>query len=89
MDALQAEDLRCPKCGATGSVAPKMLLIAERSPQYGVDIGEGGKWPYQLAVDECFLHAKREASLAQFIDGFYCQDCGIGFVPASLVASGR
>lgn len=62
-----------------------MLLIAERSPQYGVDISEGGHWPYQLSIDECVSEALREAPLSQFIDGFYCAGCGVGFVPSSLV----
>ena len=86
MDALQSENSPCPKCGATGKVVPKMLLIAEGTPVYGVDIGEGGKWPYQLAVDQCIPEAVREAPLGQFIDGYFCQDCGIGFVPTSLLS---
>ena len=63
--------------------------MAEHRPVYGVDIDEGGKWPYQLAVDECSREFLREAPLQQFIDGLFCRRCGVGFVLEALLKSVR
>lgn len=78
-------DVDCPRCHSSAHTAPKLLLIAAHAPVYGVDFGEGGHWPYQLASDECLPAALREPPLSQFVDGRYCASCGIGFVPASLL----
>ncbi|WP_187363498.1 hypothetical protein [Massilia frigida] len=78
-------DFACPRCGSSAHATPKLLLIAKHAPVYGVDFGEGGHWPYQLASDECLPQALREPPLSQFVDGCYCSSCGIGFVPASLL----
>ena len=75
----------CPTCGSNEAVVAKLVLVAERSPVYGVDISEGGRWPYQLAVDECTPDALRGKPLQQFIDGLYCQNCDLGFVPVSFL----
>lgn len=78
-------DLTCPKCNFADKVTRKLLLLAHHAPVYGVDIAEGGRWPYQLAQDECRPAALGQGPLTQFIEGCYCLRCGSGFVPPSLL----
>jgi hypothetical protein len=72
----------CPKCGRADRVVGKLLVLAKERP---ANLEEGGHWPYQLAADECSPAALLPAPLGQFVDGCYCQLCGVGFVPSALL----
>jgi hypothetical protein len=70
---------------------PKVLLIGKESPRkkfHGED-RVGFRRGDQLAVDEVLPEALRAAPLAQFVDGWYCDACGAGFVPDALLSPER
>ena len=67
-----------------------MLLIGAASPTKLFPGGEekaGYQRKDQLAVDECKTIELKAPPLAQFIAGYYCEVCGIGFA-ADGIANG-
>jgi hypothetical protein len=59
-----------------------MLLVGEASPRKifpDVEERAGYQRNDQLAVDECKVTELKVPPLEQFIDGYYCEICGIGF----------
>lgn len=59
-----------------GAASPKKRFHGEEKPGYQrVD---------QLAVDECRPELLKEPPLQQLVDGFYCDQCGAGFVTSSI-----
>ena len=69
----------CPLCGSDASVRPKLLLIDEAWVQRpGVD----ARLAYfaDLRVDDLKAEAVRSEPMSQFVDGYYCNACGKGFV---------
>ncbi|WP_263773033.1 hypothetical protein [Propionivibrio soli] len=83
-----SEDPRiCPKCLSNAHVREKTLLIGAASPRKIFGAAEeraGYQRKDQLAVDECKTEFLQEGPLQQFINGYYCEACGIGFVPNSI-----
>ncbi len=80
----------CPSCNNVGWVRPKMLMIGRASPRLLLpDFEERGGFRRkdQLAVDECKPEVLPDAPLQQFVSGFYCDKCGRGFVPDSMLLS--
>lgn len=75
-------DRHCPKCCSEARVKSKLLLIGLQTAS---EERAGYKRPDQLAIDECRPQAIQQPPLAQFVRGFYCQKCGIGFIPDELV----
>jgi hypothetical protein len=76
----------CPKCLSDTHVRAKKILIGKSSPRrLFPDFEEraGYKRKDQLAVDECKQDALGVPPLEQFVDGCYCENCGIGFVSDS------
>ncbi|WP_146093389.1 hypothetical protein [Xanthomonas pisi] len=82
------EDPRiCQKCLSNAHVREKSLLIGAASPRkiFGsVEDRAGYQRKDQLAIDECKTEFLQEGHIQQFIDGYYCGECGIGFVPSSI-----
>lgn len=78
----------CPKCLSDRHVREKKLLIGKASPKllFSEEMA-GYRRRDQLAVDECKSDVLKETPLEQFIDGYYCDKCGIGFVPDSFAIS--
>ena len=76
----------CPKCLNAGHVREKKLLIGKVSPKllFSEEMA-GYRRRDQLAVDECKPDASKATPLNQFVDGYYCEKCGIGFVPDDFV----
>lgn len=73
----------CPKCGCGASVVEKLILIGKASPGSKIEHFEevaGYRRQDQLAVDECLPDSLRAAPQQQFIDGYFCNACGTGFV---------
>jgi hypothetical protein len=72
----------CPKCLSVEYVKDKALLIGAASPRkiFGAEVPAGYKRKDQLAVDECKNELLQKKPLQQFISGYYCEACGIGFV---------
>jgi ribosomal protein S27AE len=78
-------DRTCPKCLNGAHVREKRLLIEKASPKLLFSEEKAGyQRKDQLAVDECKSEMLKEAPLEQFVDGYYCGKCGIGFVPDSF-----
>jgi hypothetical protein len=78
----------CPKCGGSSTLRPKLLLIDEAwVPAPGKD----ARLAYfaSLRVDDVQARNVRECPLEQFIDGFYCERCGKGFVSEEILKEGR
>jgi predicted RNA-binding Zn-ribbon protein involved in translation (DUF1610 family) len=77
----------CPRCGTVRHVRPKSILIGAASPKKRFDGEEkaGYRRLDQLAVDECKPALLKAAPLEQLIDGFYCDNCGLGFVTSDLL----
>jgi predicted RNA-binding Zn-ribbon protein involved in translation (DUF1610 family) len=78
----------CPKCGGSSALRPKLLLIDEAwVPASGKD----ARLAYfaSLRVDDVQAQNVRERPLEQFIDGFYCDSCGKGFISKEILKEGR
>jgi len=78
----------CPKCLSSIHVRAKKILIGKASPQslFGEERA-GYQRKDQLAVDECKPEALGRPPLEQFLDGYYCTNCEIGFVSDCIVES--
>ncbi len=76
----------CPKCLSSANVKEKTLLIGAASPKklFQGEERAGYKRKDQLAIDECMTEKLQKPPLEQFINGYYCEFCGIGFVPDSI-----
>lgn len=76
----------CPKCLSSAHVREKTLLIGAASPKklFHGEERAGYKRKDQLAIDECKVEELKKPPLEQFINGYYCEICGIGFVPESV-----
>ena len=76
---VSASTEKCPRCGGASCVRPKVLLIDEAwVSEPGKD--ERLKYFADLRVDDVRPDRLRQKSLEQFVDGFYCDKCGKGFV---------
>ncbi|WP_245220865.1 DUF4365 domain-containing protein [Pseudomonas batumici] len=76
----------CPRCGSAQHVRPKEMLIGAASPKrrFNGEERTGYQRVDQLAVDECKPELLKEPPLQQLVDGFYCDQCGAGFVTSSI-----
>lgn len=80
----------CPKCLSDSHVRAKALLIGKASPKLLFSDYEeraGYLRRDQLAVDECKQEELQSSPLEQFVNGYYCDQCGIGFVPDDITSS--
>jgi hypothetical protein len=88
MDAVFTAHLMepCPRCSSVAHVRPKALLIGAASPKkrFNGEEKAGYQRLDQLAVDECKAELLKEPPLQQLVDGFYCDQCGHGFVASAL-----
>jgi hypothetical protein len=46
---------------------------------------EGAQTPAELPTCACLAEHLKEAPLTPFIDGYYCDKCGVGFIPAEFL----
>lgn len=74
----------CPRCKSATDVVQKMLTIGtplNNQQRYARENNEGYKQTDTLTADqikdECFI----DLPTRQFVNGFYCNHCGIGFIP--------
>ena len=76
------DSITCPKCLSIEHVRSKTVLIGAASPRkiFGREQPTGYTRKDQLAVDECKSELLQDEPLEQFISGYYCEACGIGFV---------
>jgi hypothetical protein len=74
----------------TTDVRPKKILIGKNSPaKIFPDYAEmaGYRRKDQIATDECHSEYLGAPPLEQFVDGLYCEKCGVGFVADTMVKS--
>ncbi len=82
-----------PKCHSDAHTVRKALSIGAQSPKaifkerYGEQAGYRRR--DQIAVDELKPELLQKTPLEQFINGFYCESCCIGFIPDSFVRESR
>lgn len=70
----------CPCCGSSHSVKSKMLMIdAAWIKQTNSDPREAHF--ASVRVDDVNHEFLKPAPLQQFIEGFYCSKCDVGFIP--------
>jgi hypothetical protein len=76
----------CPNCGTNIHVTDKMILIGACSPKaiFGDEEMCGYRRKDQLAIDECNQSELKDVPLQQFVDGYFCNDCGVGFVDDAI-----
>ena len=78
----------CPKCFSSIHVRAKKILIGKVSPKSFFEEERAGyKRKDQLAMDECKPEALGEPPLGQFLDGYFCANCEIGFVSDCVLNS--
>lgn len=75
-------DLLCPKCASGKCVVPKLLLVGKQSPD---PERCGYQRLDQLAIDELVPECVKFKPLEQFVEGYFCTLCGVGFVPDDVV----
>ena len=69
----------CPRCASSDNVRPKLLLIDETwVPAAGKDSRE--RYFADLRVSDIQPEQLHPQPLEQFVDGYYCDGCGRGFV---------
>jgi len=74
----------CPICHSESSVIPKLVLIDEGwVPTPGKD--PRLKYFADLRVDDLKPEYIKEEPLQQFIEGYFCNKCGKGFVSESIL----
>lgn len=81
----------CPKCGSDAAVIAKLLLIGKVSPGRKIENLEefaGYQRQDQLAADECLPEFLRGEPQRQFVDGYFCKTCEVGFVPNEYLKAG-
>ena len=77
---------RCSRCDASTSVRPKLLLI-DPDQRYDPESGEIIRFIADLRVYAVAPSHRREAPLEQFVNGFYCDACGLGFVSEQILSA--
>lgn len=82
----QASVEACPRCKSNHAVRSKKILIGAASPTVLLHGEEKAGYTRkdQLAIDECVPSALGEAPMQQFVDGWYCERCGAGFVSEDI-----
>jgi hypothetical protein len=78
----------CPICCNTSQVRRKLLLIDEA---WVPAPGEDPRLAYiaDLRADDVLANELREAPLEQFLDGYFCDHCGKGFVSEEVLKANR
>jgi hypothetical protein len=84
MDAIE----QCPLCKSKEAVRPKLVLIDEAwTDRPGVD--SRMKYAADLRVDDVEHKFLKGEPLQQFVDGFFCENCGKAFVSDDRLREGH
>jgi|LakMenEpi03Aug12_release.lakeMendotaPanAssembly.Ray.scaffolds.fasta_scaffold3774887_1 hypothetical protein len=70
---------KCPTCGSSSTLRDKILLIDEAWVSER-NLDPRLRYFSDLRVDELRPEVVRTEPMSQFVDGYYCEACGKGFV---------
>jgi hypothetical protein len=84
IETRNSTDKICPRCKEASAVRQKLLLIDEA---WSDQDGQDPRLAYfsSLRADDVKTELGRSPPLEQFVDGYFCDRCGIGFVPDNLI----
>jgi hypothetical protein len=78
----------CPLCHESSAIRPKLLLIDEAwIPAPGKD--SRLKYFADLRADDIRPEYLKAPPLEQFVDGYFCERCGKGFVSEAVLRADR
>jgi len=78
----------CPICNDTAKLRPKLLLIDEAwMPAPGKDSRLA--FVANLRADDILPEHIKSPPLEQFVDGYFCERCGKGFVSEAVLREDR
>ncbi len=78
----------CPICKSAANVRAKLVLIDEAWQDLpGVDPRE--KYFTDMRADDVKPNHLPEEPLEQFLSGFYCDECGKGFISEDILKENR
>jgi hypothetical protein len=69
----------CPSCHEVSAIRSKLLLIDEAWVEAPGKDPRLAFWA-SMRVDDIRPELTKESPLEQFVDGYYCERCGKGFV---------
>ena len=78
----------CPKCNSDYAVRKKKILISMSRKEWhkqGRDPREMCPCCVKLTIDDCIKKHINESPLEQFVQGCFCDNCGIGFIPDEIL----
>lgn len=84
----QEENKYCPKCIRIDTVKPKLIMIGKalsEESQFRRENSEGFIQVDTLTADQLKDEAFLDFSKKQFVSGFYCDNCKLGFIPLSYL----
>jgi hypothetical protein len=70
---------RCPACNENSAVRSKLVLIDEAWVEAPSKDPRLAYWA-SMRVDDIRPEHTKEAPLEQFVEGYYCNRCGKGFI---------
>ncbi len=84
----QEEKKRCPKCIRIDTVKPKLIMVGKalsEESQCRRENSEGFIQVDTLTADQLKEEAFLDFPKKQFVNGFYCDNCKLGFIPLSYL----
>jgi hypothetical protein len=79
----------CPRCKSVDRTQPKVLLINRGDPELSGDGRRSWTSDRAFAVTDLKLEYAEPGSTGQFIQGMFCERCGLGYVPESMAKPPR
>ena len=80
----------CPRCKATDRVRGKIILIDPADPDHANDAQRVGcSCVGDLSVSDLKPEFAAFGVSAQFVEGLYCERCGVGYVPEYMAKPPR
>jgi hypothetical protein len=78
----------CPICHETSTLREKLLLV---DAAWGPAPGKDPRLAYyaDLRADDVRSEHAKASPLQQFVDGYFCERCGKGFVSEAVLSENR
>lgn len=84
----QEENAHCPGCARADTVKPKLIMIGKaltEESQFRRENSEGFVQVDTLTADQLKNEVFLDFPKKQFVNGFYCDNCKLGFIPLSYL----